>query len=212
MTYGSFLASVVFGVMSWKSVFKGPGSWTRRLLDPWPLGLFRVVTLTLPFWFVMAGRFDVKYVGLFFAWSYLPLAWWLSQSRALVSGERRWVLALAVALICLGGVELNGRIYAQRGNDLEFPRYSYRTADVLALYLSERQPATAGIHFVAGGEPGFINAVFGLAAERYHWHGIYADASAQQLLICPADQVPASDLVRWHFLQDVEGMDLYANF
>jgi hypothetical protein len=171
-TYGSFLAALWLALLAWKGALSGPGSWRSRLLKPWGLALFRVIALTLPVWFLLAGRFDVKFAGLLWAWSYLPLAAWLALCWPAWGREQRLLFALAIGILCASGLSLHQRIFAQRGADLENARYSYQTVDAAALALAQRQPKVAAVVFGAGNGPTFTDrAIYGLAKERYRWQG-----------------------------------------
>jgi hypothetical protein len=172
LTYASFLAALWASVLAWKGELRRPRGWRARLLAPWDLALFRVITLTLPCWFLLAGRFDVKFVGLFQAWSYLPLAALLTRAWPAWGPDRRRIFALAVAVVCAAGLGLHQRIYAQRGADLENARYDYQTVDAAAAALGQRQPKEAAVVFSQGNGPTFTDrAIYGLAQHRYHWQG-----------------------------------------
>jgi hypothetical protein len=240
LTYASLLAALWAALLAWKGPLLGPGSWRARLLEPWNLALFRVISLTLPVWFLLAGRFDVKFVALLFAWSYLPLAAWMAQRWPGWGREQRLLFVLGIAILCAAGVGLHQRIYAQRGADLENARYSYKTVDAAAQAIAERQPKAVAVVFGAGNGPTFTDrAVYGLAKARYHWQGepcqaCPVSAFEEKVYGRPGDWVAADGgplkgmptvwigpeplsakaqaAGSWRLLRFIDGMYLFANF
>ena len=239
-TYASVLFFVGLGAWAWRPAFRrGLGAWDR-LGRPWNLGLYKLATLSLPFWFLLAGRFDAKYTGLFFAWCYLPLAAWIAAGWPGWGPAARLGLGFTVLLACLTGLSLHQRIYAQRGSDLGFARYDYATVDAAAGLLGRLQPPTVAVVFADGNGPTWTGkAIEGLAKQRYGWTGaplVPAPVSAlEEKIYCnPGDWVvadgqglrgaaavwigsaplslEAQQAGGWRLWRQVDGMYLFENF
>jgi len=216
ITYGSFLAVLGMWVANVRLWFKSRRwHWDAFFTDQ-AVALQGVVMITLPFWFFLAGRFDVKYTGLFMGWSYIIVGATLGRISEYKAWHERWLLVLSVVLLCLAGLSIHQRVYVQRGSDLDFSRYSYDNLLRISQYISDQGHAlkATGVEFSEGDSMDYQGAVKGLTQEYCGWKGTWSGPTAKSRVWvgshAPCPQQTAAE--GFKFLWYDKGMYFYANF